>query len=141
MDTYDSWNNKKKNLSTKKRKILFKESEIWWCSLGMNLGTESFGKGESFQRPVLVIKKLDKESCIGIPLTTRQKTGTWFSEILVFGEKRWAMLYQIRMISTIRFQRRMGFLKKKDLAKVKEKLGALLELFKESSSAKGGIGG
>lgn len=27
----------------KKSKVVFKQSDIWWCSLGMNLGEEIFG--------------------------------------------------------------------------------------------------
>ena len=45
---YDLWNRNKKSLSKQSRKILFKEGDIWWCSLGINLGTESFGKGKTF---------------------------------------------------------------------------------------------
>ena len=55
---YDQWNNVKKELANREEKFFFKEGEIWWVSLGQNLGTESYGKGDTFRRPVLVIKKL-----------------------------------------------------------------------------------
>ncbi len=29
---------------------LFKESDIWWCHLGDNIGTEISGKGDMFDR-------------------------------------------------------------------------------------------
>ena len=41
---------------------LFKEGEIWWCGIGMNIGREIFGKGAKFIRPVVVLKKLNKDS-------------------------------------------------------------------------------
>jgi hypothetical protein len=36
---------------------LFKEREVWWCSIGLNVGDEEFWKGAYFTRPVLVFKK------------------------------------------------------------------------------------
>ena len=38
---------------------LFNEGEIWWCSIGENVGMEISGKGSYFRRPVLIIRKLD----------------------------------------------------------------------------------
>ena len=48
--------------------------------------------------------------------------------VTVHGEKRYALLYQIRMFSANRFQRRLASLDEADFKRVKEKLEALLEL-------------
>ena len=96
--------------------------------MGLNIKTESCGKGEDYQRPVLVLRKLSAESFVGVPLSSKKKEGTWFCEITVHEEKRYALLYQIRMFSTNRFQRRLATLDDTDFRKVKEKLKALLEL-------------
>ena len=125
---YDDWNEIKKKLSQKEEKFFFKEGDIWWISLGKNLGTESYGKGEIFRRPVLIIKKLNSNSCIVLPLSSKNKTGTWFLDITFQGEIKTVLLYQIRMINTKRFQRRLGVLDDNDFRKVKEKLKVLLEL-------------
>ena len=125
---FDNWNSKKKEIESLSLKFLFKTGEIWWCSVGLNIKAESCGKGENYQRPVLILKKLSGESFIGIPLSTKKKEGTWFCEITVHGEKRYALLYQIRMFSANRFQRRLASLDKADFKRVKEKLEALLEL-------------
>lgn len=125
---FDKWNSKKKGLEKLSARFLFKTGEIWWCSVGLNIMAESCGKGENFQRPVLVLKKLSVENFIGIPLSSKKKEGTWFCEITVHGEKRYALLYQIRMFSANRFQRRLASLDDADFKKVKEKLEALLEL-------------
>ena len=125
---FDKWNLKKKELEKLSKKFLFKTGNIWWCSVGLNVKVESCGKGEDYQRPVLVLRKLFGESFIGIPLSSKKKEGTWFCEITVHGEKRYALLYQIRMFSTNRFQRRLASLDDADFRKVKEKLKALLEL-------------
>ena len=50
-------------------RVLFKEGEVWWCSVGLNVGEEEFGKGERFVRPVLIFKKFTQNSFLGIPLT------------------------------------------------------------------------
>lgn len=125
---YDNWNNVKKHLSKREQKFFFKEGEIWWVSLGQNLGTESYGKGETFRRPVLIVKKLSGDSCIVLPLTSKLKKGSWFVDITFQGEIKSVLLYQIKMMNTKRFQRRLAFLDESDFKKVKEKLKALLEL-------------
>lgn len=125
---YDNWNIKKKELSNKEDKYFFKEGDIWWVSLGKNLGTESYGKGETFRRPVLIVKKLNSKSCIVIPLISKEKTGSWFIDITFQGEIKIALLYQIRMMDVKRFQRRLGVLDESDFKRVKEKLKILLEL-------------
>jgi mRNA interferase MazF len=125
---FDKWNNKKKELERIETKFLFKTGDIWWCSVGLNVRIESCGKGEDYQRPVLVLKKLSAESFIGIPLSTQKKDGSWFIDITIHGEKRYALLYQVRLFSTNRFQRRLATLDDLDLFRVKEKLEALLEL-------------
>lgn len=125
---FDEWNSKKKEIENLTKKFLFKNGDIWWCSVGLNVQTESCGKGDNFQRPVLVLRKLSQNSFIGIPLSTQKKEGSWFEKITVHGEKRYALLYQIRMFNTNRFQRRLATLDDVDFARVKEKLEALLEL-------------
>lgn len=125
---FDEWNTKKKHIEMLQENNLFRTGEIWWCSIGLNIKTESCGKGGDYQRPVLVLKKLSVESFIGIPISTQQKTGSWFIDITMNGEKRWVLLYQIRMFSTNRFQRRLAVLNEMDFNKVKEKLKLLLEL-------------
>ena len=42
---FDQWNIKKKKHDTSKRYLFFKEGEIWWCSLGVNVCEEVYGKG------------------------------------------------------------------------------------------------
>ena len=56
----------------------FNEGDIWWCSVGINIGSEIFGKGKNFSRPVIVFKKIGKDSFLGIPLTKQLKDGSWY---------------------------------------------------------------
>lgn len=129
-EQFNNWNIKKQELhfTDTKQKVYFKEGQVWWCSLGQNIGSEALGKGEHFRCPVLILKKLSKSTCIALPLSTQEKTGSWFTEITLQGEKRWVLLYQIKMIDKKRFQYKLGELDDTDFIQVKEKLEALLEL-------------
>ena len=55
------WCEAKILLSERPSNILFKEGEIWWCRIGMNIGHETYGKGASFSRPVLIFKKFSND--------------------------------------------------------------------------------
>ena len=127
---YDQWNLKKQDLQKRipPNWIYFNEGDVWWCSLGLNLGSETFGKGRDFCRPMLIIKKLSSELCIALPITSNKKEGTWFTKISIKDESRWVMLHQIRMIHKKRFQRKVGRVDSTDFNKTKEKLETLLEL-------------
>lgn len=116
---FDKWNKKKKLREARNKDFLFKEGEVWWCSVGINIAIESCGKGRDFQRPVLVIKKLSQKAIIGIPLSTQPKFGSWFITVKLLGIKRYALLYQIRLFSIKRFQHRLGGLNKSDFIKIK----------------------
>lgn len=129
LNIYDSWNLKKKNIECYSKEMSFNEGDVWWCSLGVNIGNESFGKGDNFRRPVLIIKKLSSCMCVALPLTSRYKIGTWFCDILINSNKRYVMLYQIRALNSKRFYVKIGRVDKEDLHKVKEKLKCLLKLF------------
>lgn len=125
---FDKWNEFKKELDKLDKKFFFKEGEIWWMSVGLNIAMESCGKGKTLRRPVLIYKKLSGNLFIGLPLTSKEKTGTWFTDISINEEKRYVLLYQIRMFSTNRFESRLATLDDNDYKKVKEKLEFLLKL-------------
>ncbi len=125
---FDRWNFQKKKIDSYRGDVLFKEGEIWWCSVGLNIGDESYGKGPTFRRPILVLKKLSRNLCIGIPLSTKLKTGTWFATISITEGSRTILLYQIRAFSAKRFQRRLAVLDEQGFKHVKQKLEQLLEL-------------
>ncbi len=129
LQKYDVWNETKKALSQSQRNFLFKEGEIWWCILGLNVGEETYGKGKEFTRPVVIIKKLSKTSCIVMPTTTQVRTSDWYYHIHVRGFSRWVMMHQIRFISSKRLIDRESVLYQKDLEELKKSAATLLGLF------------
>jgi mRNA interferase MazF len=125
---YDRWNEVKKTLNAQEPPPLFHQGEVWWCSVGLNIGVESYGKGPYFRRPVLIMRKLSRKAFIGIPITTKPKQGTWFSPISIHEQPRVALLYQIRLFSANRLQHRFAALDTKDFRHIQQKLKRLLEL-------------
>ena len=74
-ELFNEWNNLKQEIQDKEITINIKEKNIYFLSLGQNIGTESYGKGDKFLRPVIVFKKLGKNYFLGIPLTSKVKDG------------------------------------------------------------------
>lgn len=105
----------------KQSKTIFKHGDIWWCSLGMNIGEEMFGKGEKFTRPILIFRKFTGNSFLGLPIIKQEKQGTWYVEITIHKERRWVMLNQARVLDKKRLTNRMGALDDNDFQKVKKK--------------------
>src|SRR3990167_85164 len=89
-----NWLELKIKLWTGDGKVVFKQGELWWCSLGFNLSEEIFGKGEKFTRPALIFKKFTGNSFMGLPLTTHGKNGSWYVELEIKGMKQYVLLNQ-----------------------------------------------
>jgi mRNA interferase MazF len=59
------------------RPQIFKESDVWLCHVGDNVGFEEDDKGKKYLRPVVVVQKYNKQLCHMVPLSTtdnRQQT-------------------------------------------------------------------
>ncbi len=109
---------KEKIDSYKKIYPQFREGEVWWVSVGENIGVEISGKSADFSRPVLIYRKLSNEGFLGIPMSTKIKEGTWYS-IIDFGNKKInIILSQVRVFSSKRMHTKMGELSKHDREKV-----------------------
>lgn len=125
---FDLWNTQKKILHDKISSMYFREWDIRWCSLWMNIRTEAYGKWTSFRRPILILKKLSNESCIGIPLSSKSKQWSWFCKYIMHGVRGTALIYQIRMFHKNRFQRKIWEMDESDFWLIKKRLKRLLNL-------------
>lgn len=104
---------------------LFKENEIWWCHVGENIGVEINGKSGDFTRPILIFKKYDRYSFLGLPLSTKNKIGTWYVSIYFLGIPQVVVLCQSRVFDYRRLDRRMGELNILEVTGVKKAFVAL----------------
>src|SRR3989339_695352 len=93
---FDGWHPLKKQLDAKTGLPTFKEREIWWCSVGVNVGFELYGKGQVFTRPVLVIRKFGASTFFGAPLTTSIKPGYYRIPYILQGKQGFVVLDQTR---------------------------------------------
>ncbi len=125
---FDRWNELKKEIENNTNDLIIKEWEIWWSSVWVNIGAESCWKWLEFRRPVLVVKKLSKDTCFVIPLSTKIKTGTWFVNYTISWKKYTALLYQLKMMHTNRFTKREFKLKQVVFKEIKKRLKSLLNL-------------
>ena len=73
MSEFDKWNEVKKVTQNKERRLTIKPREIFWLKIGQNIGSEEFGKGKDFLRPVIIVRQLTSDLFIGIPTTTTIK--------------------------------------------------------------------
>jgi len=124
---YDRWSNIKQKLNKRKHNFYIKQGEIYFLSIGQNIGYETYGKDELFLRPVLIFKKLNRYTFIGIPLTSKQKSGDHFFS---FQYKKdtisTAQISQMRMFDIKRIEYRSGRISTMDFENLKNKVAKLL---------------
>jgi mRNA interferase MazF len=126
---FDEWNNIKQKLHNKKNKIIIpKNREIYWASIGVNVGFEQDGKGEIFSRPVLIVKRYSKNLFFGVPLSTQIKEGSFFYTFTLKNKQSNALLVQARVYDTKRLENRIGMISKDDFQTLKIKLKDLLDV-------------
>lgn len=108
---FDGWNSMKKMIDTKpvSRRLYFHERDIWWCSLGLNIGVESDGKNEYFERPILIVKKFNADMVWALSITgTYHDDSDFYHRVIINGKYAHLCMSQIRTISTKRLLRRIG---------------------------------
>ena len=123
---FNEWNALKAKLDTKNLNINFKERDIWWCSIGLNIGHEENGKSQFFSRPVLVVRKFNKNLFFGIPLTTKIKENKFYYKISFKDGEQCAMLSQLKIFESKRMRSRMGDLSHKQFDGVRKKLAEMI---------------
>ena len=107
---FDGWNVLKKQLDKTGRVFFAHPREVWWCSLGLNVGAEIDGKNENFERPVIIMKVYSKETLVVLPLTTKEKNDQFHYKIRTEDKTVWVKLTQARVISTKRLLRKVDIL-------------------------------
>jgi mRNA interferase MazF len=126
------------------KNCFFKEREVWWCSIGLNIGDEEFGKGTRFTRPVLIFKKFSSNSFLGLPLTSALKEGNWYASSVILGKKGSIMLNQARIFDGRRLMSRVATISEEEFETVRTKFRELycpLKFVTPASVGESGISG
>ncbi len=127
MKNFDEWNKEKKNLQEREVLAPFHEREIWWCSIGVNLGHEEDGKNIYHERPVLVLKKFNNQLAWILPMTSVRKEGAYYFGLSYDGMAFTVMLSQLRLVSVKRFRRFIRKISSEHHQLIKEKIMILLD--------------
>ncbi len=127
LEIFQIWIQRKYNLEKRSAGPLFNERDIFWCSIGSNIGHEMDGKWEKSNRPILVIKKFNRHIFWWVPLSTQVKENNLYYIPYTFDWKTAsAIISQMRLMDSKRLINRIGVLDESDFYKIKEKIRDLL---------------
>ncbi len=126
---YDRWNTQKKLVDKKvlPDDFFFLEREVWWTSLGINIGKEIDGKNQQYKRPVLVFRKVSHETLWALPITSTVNEGDEFHPVSYKEGQGTVLLGQIRFISASRLIRLAGRIDEATFRIIKEKFACLVQ--------------
>ena len=122
---FQKWSKRKEGLDKRSRIPSFNERDVFWCSIGINIGDEENGKSELFARPVLVFKKFSTNLFWGIPLTTQIKDSDYYLKVQFRERNNSIMISHLRLYDSKRLGLRMG---KLDIAEYNKVIESIINL-------------
>ena len=120
---HNKWNDLKKILDYLSIPVPFQLGEIWWASLGHNIGIEMDGKGIEFERPVLILKKFNKDHAWIVPITHSKEIEKSIHKIINhqnLDSNSAVVITQLKTISAKRLLRRIGIINQKRFQEIRE---------------------
>jgi mRNA interferase MazF len=124
---FDGWNKQKKKVDIQTTPPFPNEREVWWCKLGVNVGSEENGSGYAHARPIVILKGLSTETCLVIPLTTSTDKHKLRPSVGIVGERNArAILSQMRVVDTRRFTSKIGYLDKEIFKEIRKAVKDML---------------
>lgn len=128
MKDFDKWHHLKKRLDRHESLPTFAEREIWWCSIGVNIGFEMFGKSQVFTRPVLIVRKFGGYTFLGVPLTSKSKPGYYRYPYALDGQYGDILFDQIRTYDARRLASLKGKVHPNEFKKIKQAMKTCFNL-------------
>jgi len=126
MESFADWMRLKEQLHRNSaRPPRVSEGDIWWTSIGKNIGFEIKGKSRLFSRPVIILKKYAHGFYFVIPTSTQKKDGSWYFHFLQKDRVVVACLHQARAMGHRRLSSKIGKLDSKDYKDLKQKFLSL----------------
>ncbi len=117
---FDRWNRYKQLLDATQANVYYRTREVWWCSIGVNIGREQDGHHERFERPVLVLRRFNSGLFWGVPISTKLKpTNPYYLAFKHEDELYSAIISQMRIFDTRRLVRKLYTLDQFNYAKIK----------------------
>jgi len=111
---YRKWQKEKTRINLRNPPFFY-EREVWWCTLGKNVGHEQDGGDIFFTRPVVILTKFNLNLCLVVPLTKKRREGRYYFFIgPIQNRNAVAILSQIRIIDSRRLSFKITTLPTKD---------------------------
>ena len=124
---FDGWNEEKKTTHARKDMLLYRERDVRWCRLGINVGFEQDGTGMSHSRPVIIFKAFSRYVCLIIPLTTSTKQNPYHVSVGIIGNRpAFAIISQLRLVDTKRLDQKITILDKNIFEDIRKAVKAIL---------------
>lgn len=115
---FNGWTIKKRVLDAETRIPFINERDVFWCSIGINVGDEENGKSDTFSRPVLIFKKFNAKLFWGIPLSSKIKNNNYYVSIDFKSRQSSVMVSHLRLYDVRRLGLKMGRMEKGEYNKI-----------------------
>lgn len=122
---HKNWNKLKEIIDSIDILVPFCERELWQVALGINIGIEMDGKGDDFERPALVIKRVNKDHALIVPITRKLILLPGIHISLVnsnLDKSSVAVISQLQVVSNKRLMKRVGILSNDQFSAVRKAL-------------------
>jgi len=127
-DKFNKWNSLKKEINKNDKIPFFRNWQIWYISMWVNIWFEQDWKNDTFSRPVLILKKFNKDIFLWVPTTTIKKEWKFYFNIgNIKWKKNFLILSQIRLYSSKRLLKIIWWINKDILKEIKQKISKLIE--------------
>jgi mRNA interferase MazF len=125
---FHKWSLIKQSIHSRSKRPFYHEREIWWCSMGVNIGFEQDGKGRNFTRPILIMKGFSKQVLLCVPLTTQLKQGKYYHDIFLDDNiSRQVILSQIKLIDSKRLLEKITKIDERQFLDIKKAIIRMIE--------------
>ncbi len=107
---FDKWNEYKKVIENDRRIIDVHEREIWWCKIGVNIGSEQDSYSGDFSRPILIVKKFTRTIFWAIPFTRQVRNEQFRFHYTLRDVKTDGLLPHLRSLDSRRLGKKIGIM-------------------------------
>jgi mRNA-degrading endonuclease toxin of MazEF toxin-antitoxin module len=114
---FELWTTKKIKINDRTN-VFFEERQVWWCSLGVNVGAEIDGKNHNFERPILILKKYSKNTFLAVPLSSTIRNGKHYFDITTNGDQGQLLFNQAKTMDSKRLLRKISKISSKKFLEI-----------------------
>ena len=125
-DKFVKWIRIKIRTHFSEKYFIVKEKQIWWASIGQNVGIEQNGKNDNFERPILIFKKFNNEQFWILPISSKVKISKYYYGFKRRDKDYSISLSQLRVMSRKRLLRYLDDIGEVDFAKIKESVRQII---------------